>query len=134
MDVTAVENRPESPAKRDSLAEDLQDAGAAAQRVLAAVADHVPEVGSVTGVDVVGLSAANVRLHDITAEGHGAIGLRARDVGSSLIRRRFRRNRATIAETPRRNTKSPRLQIPRKRRYTGVRGIWRNQHLAPRPT
>jgi len=28
MDVTAVENRPESPAKRDSLAEDLQDAGA----------------------------------------------------------------------------------------------------------
>jgi hypothetical protein len=53
---------------------------AAAQRVLAAVADHVPEVGSVIGVDVVGLSAANVRLHDITAEGHGAIGLRARDV------------------------------------------------------
>jgi len=50
MDVTAVENRPESPAKRDSLAEDLQDAGAggdaevaaAAQRVLASVADHVP--------------------------------------------------------------------------------------------
>jgi hypothetical protein len=88
VDVTAVENRPEPTAKRDSLAEDLQDAGAggdaevvaAAQRVLAAVADHVPEVGSVIGVDVVGLSAANVRLHDITAEGHGAIGLRARDV------------------------------------------------------
>ena len=71
-------------------------------------------VGSVTGVDVVGLSAANVRLHDITAEGHGAIGLRARAVRSSLIRRRFRRNRATIAETPLRNTKSPRLQIPPK--------------------
>lgn len=88
VDVTPVENRPDSTAKRDSLAEDLQDAGAggdadvvaAAQRVLAAVAEHAPEVGSVIGVDLVGLSAANVRLHDITAEGRGAIGLRARDV------------------------------------------------------
>ena len=85
-------------------------------------------VGSVTGVDVVGLSAANVRLHDITAVGHGAIGLRARDVGSSLIRRRFRRNRATIAETPRRNTKIAPSPDTTQRRYTGVRGIWLNQH------
>jgi len=88
VDVSAVENKPESVAKRDSLAEDLQDAGAgsdeelvtAAQRVLAAVAEHAPKVGSVIGVDVVGLSAVNVRLSDIRVEGPNAVGLRARDV------------------------------------------------------
>jgi hypothetical protein len=91
VDVSAVESKPASAAKRDSLAEDLRDTSvgadaevaSAAQQVLAAVAEHAPEVGPVIGVDLVGLSAANVRLHDITAEGPGAIGLRARDVTAS---------------------------------------------------
>jgi hypothetical protein len=91
IDVTALESKPESKAKRDSLGEDLQDAGvdgdaelvAAAQRVLAAVDEHDPEVGAVIGVDIAGLKAVNVRLSDITAESAGAVGLRARDVTGS---------------------------------------------------
>jgi len=91
VDVTALEKRPESVAKRESLGEDLRDAGAgadeelvaAAQRVLAAVDEHDPEVAAVIGVDIAGLKAVNVRLSDITAEGSGAIGLRARDVTAS---------------------------------------------------
>jgi hypothetical protein len=91
VDVTAVEKKPESVAKRDSLAEDLAEAGAgsdeelvaAAQRVLAAVGEHDPGVGAVIGVDIAGLTAVNVRLTDITAEGAGAVGVRARDVTAS---------------------------------------------------
>jgi hypothetical protein len=91
VDVTPVQTRPGSTAKRDSLAEDLHDAGAgvdeelvaAAQRVLTVVAEHAPAVGSVIGVDVVGLSAANLRFTDITAEGPGATGLRVREVSAS---------------------------------------------------
>jgi len=55
VDVTAVQTKPGSTAKRDSLAEDLHDAGAgmdeelvaAAQRVLTVVAEHAPAVGPV---------------------------------------------------------------------------------------
>jgi hypothetical protein len=91
IDVTAVENKPGSTAKRASLVEDLQDAGAGsdeelvatAQRVLAVVAEHAPETGSVIGVDVAELSAVNVLFTDIIAEGPGATGLRARDVSAS---------------------------------------------------
>ena len=91
VDVGAVEKNPQSTAKRDSLAEDLHDTpigadaevAAAAQQVLAAAAAHAPEVGPVIGVDLVGLSAANIRLHDITADGPGAIGLRAHDLTAS---------------------------------------------------
>lgn len=56
---------------------------AAAQRVLAVVDEHDPEVGAVIGVDIAGLRAVNVRLSDITAEGAGAVGLRAREVTAS---------------------------------------------------
>ena len=91
VDVGAVEKRPESAAKRESLAEDLREASAgadeelvaAAQEVLAAVVEHEPEVGRVIGVDIAGLRAANVRLSDISAGGAGAVGLRARDVTTS---------------------------------------------------
>lgn len=91
VDVAPVENKPDSQARRAVLAEDLTEIGAggdaelvaAARRVLVAVDEHDPEVGVVIGVDIAGLKAANVRLSDITAEGSGAIGLRARDVTAS---------------------------------------------------
>jgi tetratricopeptide (TPR) repeat protein len=91
VDVTAVEDEPESVAKRESLAEHLQGLGAgadeelvaAAQRVLAAVAEHDPEIKRVIAVDIVGLKAINVRFTDLNAKGAGAMGLRCRDVEAS---------------------------------------------------
>src|SRR6185503_8315154 len=136
MDVTAVENRPESPAKRDSLAEDLQDAGAggdaevvaAAQRVLAAVANHVP----------------GGRVGDRRRRGRAVRGERA------VARHHRRRTRCDRIARPRRRVVADPRQIPQEpghdrrnttqeykiapspdttqRRYTGVRGIWLNQH------
>jgi hypothetical protein len=61
VDVASVESRPDSRARRAVLAEDLTDTGAggdeelvaAAQRVLAEVEEHDPEVGAVIGVDLV---------------------------------------------------------------------------------
>lgn len=58
VDVSAVEKKPDSDAKRASLAEDLQGAGAdrdaelleAARRVLATVNTHAADTGSEIGV------------------------------------------------------------------------------------
>jgi hypothetical protein len=91
VDVSLVEDAPESQARRAVVAEDLTKAGAGsdeelvvvAQRVLEVVAEHDPEVGAVIGLDVVGLSAVNVRLSDIAVAGLGAVGVRARDVTAS---------------------------------------------------
>jgi len=82
VDVTPVERRPESAAKRDSLAEDLQDAGAesdaelleAARTVLAAVAEHAAGIGPALGIDLERLEAAAVRIRDVAADGTGVRG------------------------------------------------------------
>ncbi|MFQ6394940.1 hypothetical protein ACLMAJ_15930 [Nocardia sp. KC 131] len=77
VDVTAVERRPESEAKKESLAEDLEDAGAAGDTELAAAAaalleavqHHHPHV--VVGVDVRDLVAAALEISDIKSTGDG---------------------------------------------------------------
>jgi hypothetical protein len=82
LDVGPLEQKPDSRSKRESLAEDLAAVGAGgdaelvavARRVIDAVCEHDPEVGSVIGVDLVGLRAANVRLSDIEVDGSGVRG------------------------------------------------------------
>ncbi|RDI64125.1 hypothetical protein [Nocardia pseudobrasiliensis] len=77
VDVTGVERRPNSDAKKESLAEDLDDAGAggdselaeAAAAVLEAVRQHAPQV--LIGVDVKGLVAAALEISDIESTGNG---------------------------------------------------------------
>ena len=83
VDVSAVENKPESRAKRDSLAEDLSETGAdgdvevleAAQEIIASIAEHSPDIGPAVGVDLEKLrAAAAVRIRDVTATGTGVHG------------------------------------------------------------
>lgn len=77
VDMSAVERRPESEAKRESLAEDLEDAGAAgdaelaraAVAVLEAVHHHDPQ--AVIGVDVKNLVAAALDVIDVKSAGDG---------------------------------------------------------------
>jgi hypothetical protein len=85
VDVSAVEKKPDSEAKRVSLAEDLAGAGAAgdvelleaARQVIAAVNTHAAGTGPAIGVDLERVEAAAIRIRDVTAEGTG---VRARDV------------------------------------------------------
>jgi hypothetical protein len=83
VDVSPLESKPHSEAKRASLAEDLQEAGAdadvevleAAQRVIAVVAAHAPDTGPAIGIDLERLeAAASVRIRDVTATGTGVRG------------------------------------------------------------
>ncbi|NKY60928.1 hypothetical protein [Nocardia flavorosea] len=76
VDVSGVERKPESESKQASLAEDLDDAGAAgdaelgaaAVAVLQAVQQHHPQV---VGADVSGLVAAVLEISDIASAGDG---------------------------------------------------------------
>lgn len=78
VDIAGVERKPESDAKKASLAEDLDDAGAAGDRelgsaaaaLLEAVREHDPQV--VIGVDVTGLVAAALTISDVVSTGDGA--------------------------------------------------------------
>ncbi|MFE5286966.1 hypothetical protein ACFRAQ_18550 [Nocardia sp. NPDC056611] len=77
VDVSGVERRPNSDAKKQSLAEDLEDAGvggdselaAAAVAVLEAIQRHDPQ--AVIGVDVKGLTAATLSISDVASAGDG---------------------------------------------------------------
>ncbi|MEV6279664.1 hypothetical protein [Nocardia sp. NPDC051832] len=77
VDVAVVERKPDSQAKRESLAEDLEDAGAAgdaelahaAVAVLEAVRQHAP--GAVVGVEVTNLVAAALEVVDVKSAGDG---------------------------------------------------------------
>ncbi|MFD3427265.1 hypothetical protein [Nocardia fluminea] len=77
VDVAGLERKPDSDSKRASLAEDLEDAGAAGDTELAAAAavlletvrKHAPAV--VVGVDVSGLVAAAVTISDVASTGDG---------------------------------------------------------------
>jgi hypothetical protein len=84
VDLTPVERRPESAAKRDSLAEDLDVAGAGADTELLAaarllieqVSSHAPEAAAVVGVDLERVHAAALRISTVESTG---IGVRVRD-------------------------------------------------------
>jgi hypothetical protein len=79
VDVAPVEKRPESDAKRQSLAEDLEAAGAAedpelletAQRLIEAVRAHDAAVGPAVGIDLEEVSAAFLKVSDVSATGTG---------------------------------------------------------------
>ncbi|MFE3027994.1 hypothetical protein [Nocardia tengchongensis] len=85
VDVTPVEQRPESQHRRDEFAEDLQAAGAgqdtdllaAAQALLAAVRAHEAAAGAAVGVDLERVQAAALRIREVDAVGTG---VRAIDV------------------------------------------------------
>ncbi|MFD3427263.1 hypothetical protein [Nocardia fluminea] len=77
VDVSAVEKKPDSQPKKDSLAEDLDEAGAAgdpelgqaAAAVLGAVREHAPQV--VVGLDIDNLVAEALKVTDIDSAGDG---------------------------------------------------------------
>jgi hypothetical protein len=85
VDITPIEAKPESQAKRDSVAEDLRDAGAerdvelleAARALLEVLKNRAPETGPAIGVDLEKVTAAALRIRDVESEGTG---VRARDV------------------------------------------------------
>jgi hypothetical protein len=84
VDVRPVEQRPDSAAKRDSLAEDLADAGAgtnaellaAARLLVSQVTAHDAAVGAAVGIDLERVAAAALRIGNVDAEGTG---VRVRD-------------------------------------------------------
>lgn len=73
VDVRPVEQKPASLPKRESLEEDLAAAGAQtdtelarlAQRLLDEIERHDPAAGRSVGVDISGLKAAALRIHDV---------------------------------------------------------------------
>jgi hypothetical protein len=80
VDVTAVERRPQSVAKRDSLREDLVEAGAAnvdaelldaAWRVVEVLREHDRSAGSVLGVDLDQVEAEFLRVRRVDSAGTG---------------------------------------------------------------
>jgi hypothetical protein len=79
VDVTPVENKPDSKPKRGSLEEDLVDAGAehdeelmkAAQRVIAAVKAHAAAAGPAVGIDLERVDAAALRICSVESESTG---------------------------------------------------------------
>jgi hypothetical protein len=84
IDVTPVEAKPQSTAKRESLAEDLASAGAGedaellerARAMVDAIHAHDPGAAASIGVDLQQLRAASLRVRDVTADG---VGVRVRD-------------------------------------------------------
>lgn len=85
VDLTAIERKPESKGKQESLREDLADAGAAEDQelldkinvLLAALEKHAPQDAAAVGVDVGKLRARAVNLTNIHSEGTG---VRMKDV------------------------------------------------------
>src|SRR4051812_35906563 len=84
VDVTAVERRPDSEPKRNSLVEDLDEAGAgadaelleAARQLIAQVREHDPDAGRVVGIDLERVVAESLRISDVASTGAG---VRVRD-------------------------------------------------------
>jgi hypothetical protein len=84
VDLTPVERRPESAAKRDSLAEDLDVAGAgadaellaAARHLIEQVSSHAPDAAVAVGVDLERVHAAALRIAAVESAGTG---VRVRD-------------------------------------------------------
>jgi hypothetical protein len=84
VNVDDLERKPESNAKRASLAEDLADAGAGedealldlARHLVAAVRENDPQAGHVVGVDLDDVAAEFIRVGKITSTGTGFRGKR----------------------------------------------------------
>ncbi|HET6355446.1 hypothetical protein [Streptomyces sp.] len=79
VDVSPVERRPESEAKRDSLAEDLDAAGAGAdaelldmaRQLIDQVKNHRPAAGPAVGIDLEQIEAAALNIDTVEASGAG---------------------------------------------------------------
>jgi hypothetical protein len=79
VDVAPVAKRPQSEAKRTSLAEDLETAGAAgdaelletAQRLLEAVREHDAAAGAAIGIDLEDVHAQFLKASDVSSAGTG---------------------------------------------------------------
>jgi hypothetical protein len=79
VDLLPIENKPESRSKRESVAEDLADAGAAGDRELLdlakalidAVAEHDKATATVIGVDLEEVKAAYLDITKVTTSGVG---------------------------------------------------------------
>lgn len=79
VDLGPVEKKPDSTAKRDSLAEDLEEAGAgqdhellaAAQTLIAAVRAHANDAAAAIGVDLERVEAAALRIGSVESAGTG---------------------------------------------------------------
>ncbi|MHC4740759.1 MAG: hypothetical protein ACYS8Z_02540 [Planctomycetota bacterium] len=79
VDLMPIENKPQSRSKRESVAEDLVDAGAAADRELLelakvlidTVARHDKATATVIGVDLEEVKAAYLDIKKVTASGSG---------------------------------------------------------------
>ncbi|WP_169811527.1 hypothetical protein [Nocardia harenae] len=91
VDVSGVERKPDSEAKKASLAEDLDDAGAAGDAELAAAAAALLEAArrhatqAVVGVDVDGLVAAALDIADVRSIGDGVRVTNSRIAGPASI-------------------------------------------------
>jgi len=79
VDLRAVENKPESKSKRESVAEDLVDAGATgdqelldlAKILIEAVAKHDKDTAAAIGVDLEEVKAAYLRIKKVSSTGAG---------------------------------------------------------------
>jgi hypothetical protein len=79
VDLTPLENKPESEKKRDSVAEDLNDVGAAndlelldqAKALLDAVQQHDKTTAAAIGVDLEEVRAQYLNVRKVVAEGTG---------------------------------------------------------------
>lgn len=79
VDVALVERNPQSGAKRDSLAEDLTEAGAgedaelleAARALIAVIREHAPQAGSAIGIDLKRVEAEALRIGSVESTGDG---------------------------------------------------------------
>lgn len=94
VDVAALERRPDSASKQDSLREDLDGlAGTenaiddevldAARDVVAAVKTHAPAAGAAIGIDLNDFHAASLRVSGVTSEGTGVRGHNVRITGDA---------------------------------------------------
>jgi len=79
----ALEKKPDSASKRESLKEDLQDSGAdkdddllkQARALLTAIEEHAPQLAQAIGVNLEDVKAANLRLKEISVTGEQATGV-----------------------------------------------------------
>lgn len=79
VDISPLESKPESEAKRESLREDLADAGALGDHelldkikaLIEAVEKHAPAEAAAIGVDLKEVKAASLKIQKVTAEGTG---------------------------------------------------------------
>ena len=89
VELDSLERKPESQRKRDSVAEDLEDAGAGddeellelARRLVAAVRENDEQAGEAIGVDLKDVEAEFIRVQKITSTGTGFRGERIRTTG-----------------------------------------------------